>query len=102
MDFFGIGPLEIVLILIVALLVLGPHKIPEIGRTLGKTARAVKKATFDLTAEVTKEIEATEKSALKPEEDTPPAPEQETAPNLEEESPLSPEEEVESQERHGV
>ena len=57
MDLFGIGPLEILLILIVALLVFGPEKLPEIGRTIGKTVRAFRKAAFDLTAQVTREIE---------------------------------------------
>lgn len=57
MDFFGIGPLEVLLILIVALIVFGPGRLPEIARTLGKTIRAVRKATFDLTAQVTKEFE---------------------------------------------
>jgi len=33
MDFFGIGPWEILLIIIVALIVVGPGKIPEIART---------------------------------------------------------------------
>ena len=57
MDFFGIGPMEILLILVIALIILGPGRLPEIGRTLGKTMRTLKKATFDLTNQVTKEIE---------------------------------------------
>ncbi len=58
MDFFGIGPWEILLILIVALMVVGPKKLPEIARTLGKTMRAIKKASGDFTTAVTREIEA--------------------------------------------
>lgn len=61
MEFFGIGTGEILLILILALIIWGPGKLPEIARTLGKTVRALKKATFDLTAEVTKEIDREEK-----------------------------------------
>ena len=60
MDFFGIGPLEIVLILFIALIIFGPGKIPEIGRVMGKTMRTLKKATFDLTEQVTKEVEGKE------------------------------------------
>ncbi len=65
MDFFSIGPMEILLILIVALIIFGPGRLPEIGRTVGKWTRVLRKATFDLTAQVTKEIEEekTRKSA---------------------------------------
>ena len=57
MGFLDIGIWEILLVLIVALIIWGPGRIAEIGGTLGKMARALKKATFDLTAQVTKEIE---------------------------------------------
>jgi sec-independent protein translocase protein TatA len=62
MDFFGIGPWEIFLILIVALIVIGPGKIPEIARTLGRTVRAIRKASAELTTAVTRELEAAEKA----------------------------------------
>ncbi len=68
MGFLDMGPLEILLILVVALIIWGPHKIPEIARTLGKTVRALRKATYDLTSAVTKEIEMEEKDRVpKPE-----------------------------------
>lgn len=35
----NIGPMELVLVLVVALLVLGPKKLPEVGRSLGKGMR---------------------------------------------------------------
>lgn len=57
MGFLGIGGWEILLILILALIIWGPGRLPEIARTLGKTVRALKKASFDLTNTVTKEIE---------------------------------------------
>lgn len=57
MDFWGIGWQEILLILIVALMIFGPGRLPEIGRAVGKTVRVLKKATSDLMAEATKEIE---------------------------------------------
>ncbi len=60
MDFFGIGPMEILLILVVALIIFGPGRLPEIARKAGKAMRTVRKATFDLTAEVTKELEGKE------------------------------------------
>ncbi len=61
MDFFGMGMGEILLILAVALIVWGPGRIAEIGRTLGRMVRTLKKATFDLTTQVTKEIDEQEK-----------------------------------------
>ena len=61
MDFFGMGIGEILLILVVALIIWGPERIAEIGRTLGKMAHALKKATFDLTTQITKETEEQEK-----------------------------------------
>ncbi len=57
MDFLGIGPLEIVLILIVGLLIFGPEKLPQMGRDLGKTLRSFKKATTDISVQVSKELE---------------------------------------------
>jgi Tat protein translocase TatB subunit len=59
MGFSGIGIWEILVILVVALLVLGPNKLPGIARTLGKTVRAIKKASADLTANITREVELT-------------------------------------------
>ncbi len=40
--FSQIGPMEIVLVLVVALLVLGPKRLPEAGRSLGKGIREFK------------------------------------------------------------
>ena len=63
MDFFGIGPLEVLFILLIALIIFGPGKLPEIGRVMGRTMRTLKKASFDLTAQVAKEIEEKEKES---------------------------------------
>ena len=57
MDFLGLGWQEILLILIVVVIVFGPGRVVEIGRTLGRTVRALKRVTSDLTAQVTREIE---------------------------------------------
>jgi TatA/E family protein of Tat protein translocase len=45
---FGIGPLELVLILVVALLVFGPKRVPELARTLGRSLAEFRRATNDL------------------------------------------------------
>jgi sec-independent protein translocase protein TatA len=40
----NIGPMEIALVLIVALLILGPKKLPDMGRSVGKGMREFKEA----------------------------------------------------------
>ena len=39
---FQIGPLELILVLVIALIVLGPKKLPEAGRSLGRGIREFK------------------------------------------------------------
>jgi len=56
-DLFGIGFGEIMLVLVVALVIWGPGRIVEIGLKMGKLARTLRRATFDLTTQVTKELE---------------------------------------------
>ena len=53
----SVGFGEVLLILIIALIIWGPGKLPEIARTLGKVTRTLKKASFDFTTAVTREIE---------------------------------------------
>jgi sec-independent protein translocase protein TatA len=42
------GPLELVIILVIALLILGPGKLPDVGAALGKGIREFRKASSDL------------------------------------------------------
>ncbi len=57
MDFFGIGPLELFLILILAVIVFGPGKLPELARQLGRTVREFRKASSELTHDFRQEFE---------------------------------------------
>ena len=66
MGFLGIGPWEILLIFILALIVLGPGKLTDFAKSLGKMVRAIRKASADLTAAVTKELEKTEDDSTPP------------------------------------
>ncbi|MFP6655151.1 MAG: twin-arginine translocase TatA/TatE family subunit [Myxococcota bacterium] len=45
---FGIGPMELMAILVVALLVFGPKRIPELARTLGRGLAEFRRASSDL------------------------------------------------------
>ena len=44
----NIGPLELIIILVIALLILGPGKLPEVGASLGKSIREFRKAASDV------------------------------------------------------
>lgn len=46
---FGIGATELVIILVLALIVLGPKRLPDVASGLGKAIRQFRKATKDLT-----------------------------------------------------
>jgi len=49
---FGIGTGELIVILIVALIIIGPQKLPEIAKSLGKAMGEVKRATRDIQDEL--------------------------------------------------
>ena len=46
---FNIGPGELIVILIIALVVLGPGKLPDVASSLGKSIREFRKAASDVT-----------------------------------------------------
>ena len=62
MDFFGIGPLELLLILIILMVVVGPEKMPDIMRRLGRAVRAFRGATTQITQEIEKEMKSVKDS----------------------------------------
>ncbi|WP_077213686.1 twin-arginine translocase TatA/TatE family subunit [Bacillus dakarensis] len=60
----NIGVPGLILILVLALIIFGPKKLPEIGRAFGQTLREFKKSTRELTSDVMDEFEE-EKKELK-------------------------------------
>ena len=57
MSFFGMGPLELVLILALALIIFGPDKLPEIAQQVGRAIREVRKLGSEVTEEIQRGIE---------------------------------------------
>ena len=51
MNVLGIGPLELIIIMVVALVIFGPQRLPEIGAQIGKAIRDFRQMTNDVTGE---------------------------------------------------
>ena len=57
---FGIGMTELIIILVIALLVIGPEKLPELARTLGKGLAEFKKTAEDFRNTIHENLEVEE------------------------------------------
>ena len=45
---FNVGPVELIIVLVIALLVIGPGKLPDVGSALGKSIREFRHAATDV------------------------------------------------------
>jgi len=54
---FGLGATEVIVILVIALIFIGPKKLPELAKGLGKGLREFQKAKDDLMTQVNEEVE---------------------------------------------
>jgi sec-independent protein translocase protein TatA len=59
----SIGTPEILLILVIALLLFGPQKLPELGKSLGRAIREFKKASSELQETIEREVEEVNRTA---------------------------------------
>jgi len=58
--FGSLGGPELLLILVLALLLFGPRRLPEIGRTIGKGLAEFRKATTEFKTSLEREVDAAE------------------------------------------
>ena len=59
---FGLGWQELVIILVIALIIFGPKKLPELGKSLGQAIRGFREGSDKATEAARKEIKDIEKS----------------------------------------
>ncbi len=62
MDFLGIGPGELLLIVVLALVFWGPGRVVEIARTAGKMVHNIRKEAGELTSQITRELDEQKKT----------------------------------------
>ena len=69
-----IGPLELVIVLIIAIVVVGPKKLPQLGRSLGSGMREFKDSITGKSKDDDEDTDAFGASAERPASAAPPAP----------------------------
>lgn len=67
---FGLGPTEMVIILVVALAIFGPKKLPEVGRAIGRGIGELRSASQDVKEAVDLDLEPEQISTKKGDEST--------------------------------
>ena len=59
----SVGTPEILLVLVIALLIFGPTKLPELGKSLGRAIREFKKASAELQETIEREVDEVKRQA---------------------------------------
>ena len=88
--FGSIGMPELIIILVIALIIFGPRKLPELGRSLGKSIGEFKRASNELRSTLEEEIRVEEQRERAATAATPPPPSSTPPPPADEEpTPVS-------------
>lgn len=72
--FGSIGMPELIIILVIALIIFGPRKLPELGKSLGKSINEFKRASADLQNTLEQEIKLEDQQKDRVAAPPPPAP----------------------------
>ena len=62
----SIGMSELIIIFVIALIIFGPRKLPELGRSLGKSLAEFKRASNELRSTLEEEIRVEERAKVDP------------------------------------
>tara|TARA_Y100001970_G_scaffold289413_1_gene419699 strand:+ start:246 stop:437 length:192 start_codon:yes stop_codon:yes gene_type:complete len=60
MNIFGVGLPEIAVIFVLALLIFGPKRLPQLGKTLGKTLKGLQTASKEFENEINRNLKLNE------------------------------------------
>jgi sec-independent protein translocase protein TatA len=63
---FNIGPLELMVILLLALVVVGPSKLPEVGRSIGRALREFRKVQDEVRDSINFNLDAEPVTRIRP------------------------------------
>jgi TatA/E family protein of Tat protein translocase len=63
---FNIGPGELIIVLVIALIVVGPGKLPDVGSALGKSIREFRKAATDVKESTSLDVPAAAPAPVAP------------------------------------
>lgn len=69
--FGSVGTPELIIIFVIALIVFGPRKLPELGKSLGKSLAEFKRASNELRNTLDEEIRSEERRAQEPKQEAP-------------------------------
>ena len=76
--FGSIGMPELMIIFVIALIIFGPRKLPELGRSMGRSLSEFKRASNELRSTLDEEIKIEDKESAEP---APPKPQEQTPEN---------------------